>query len=191
MAAKEPSLAPTRSDQRTCVKCGTVGFPKLQYVKYRQAPGLTTQAVEDRMTWPVSVFEQPTTRLENLLHWNELKTLGDLIRLGEKGLIRIKNFGKTSLREVKGKLADIGLALGSEADKFPDTIGTDCSADCLPGEHLHIICCACGYRQWEYCADHVEAPASEGGDGDTYHKEQPSEKSQAENRSDTARVQRG
>lgn len=37
---------------------------------------------------------------------------------------------------------------------------------CPEDEHLHVTCCACGYEHWQHCADHVEAPASESGDGE-------------------------
>ncbi|KKN32111.1 hypothetical protein LCGC14_0817220 [marine sediment metagenome] len=40
-----------------------------------------------------------------------------------------------------------------------DTTDGGCGPKCFKGEHLHVICCDCGYRQWDYCADHVEVPA--------------------------------
>ena len=36
-----------------------------------------------------------------------------------------------------------------------------CGPKCFKGEHLHVICCDCGHRQWEHCAAHVEAEADE------------------------------
>jgi DNA-directed RNA polymerase subunit alpha len=35
-----------------------------------------------------------------------------LVRMTEADLLKIRSFGKTSLREIKRKLADIGLSLG-------------------------------------------------------------------------------
>jgi DNA-directed RNA polymerase subunit alpha len=35
-----------------------------------------------------------------------------LVRLTDADLLKIRSFGKTSLREIKRKLADIGLSLG-------------------------------------------------------------------------------
>jgi DNA-directed RNA polymerase subunit alpha len=38
--------------------------------------------------------------------------VGQLVQLAEADLLKIRSFGKTSLREVKRKLHDIGLSLG-------------------------------------------------------------------------------
>ncbi len=37
---------------------------------------------------------------------------GKLVILSESELLKIRSFGKTSLREIRRKLADIGLAVG-------------------------------------------------------------------------------
>lgn len=37
-----------------------------------------------------------------------------------------------------------------------DPADAGCGPKCFKGEHLHVICCDCGYRQWDYCSDHVE-----------------------------------
>ncbi len=44
-----------------------------------------------------------------------LRTVGDLVRCTEAELMTIKNFGQTSLNEVKQKLAELGLSLASGA----------------------------------------------------------------------------
>ena len=41
-------------------------------------------------------------------------TIGDLVAHSEKDLLSVKNFGQTSLREVRSKLADMGLGLASD-----------------------------------------------------------------------------
>ncbi len=33
-------------------------------------------------------------------------------------------------------------------------------------EHIHVVCCLCGYAHWQRCADHVELPPRESGDGE-------------------------
>jgi DNA-directed RNA polymerase subunit alpha len=38
--------------------------------------------------------------------------VGQLVKLSESELLKIRSFGKTSLREIRRKLADIGLAVG-------------------------------------------------------------------------------
>jgi DNA-directed RNA polymerase subunit alpha len=43
-------------------------------------------------------------------------TVGQMVRLSEEELLAIRSFGKTSLREVKRKLADLGLSLGMDLE---------------------------------------------------------------------------
>jgi DNA-directed RNA polymerase subunit alpha len=46
-----------------------------------------------------------------------LKTLGDLLRTSEQELLSYKNFGETSLNEIKALLAQKGLRLGQAAEE--------------------------------------------------------------------------
>ena len=41
----------------------------------------------------------------------DVQTVGDLLQHSEQELLRIKNFGVTSLQEIKTKLARLGLSL--------------------------------------------------------------------------------
>jgi DNA-directed RNA polymerase alpha subunit len=52
-------------------------------------------------------------RAHNCLVEGELKigTVGDLVKYSEADLLRLRHFGRTSLRDVKRKLEDIGLGL--------------------------------------------------------------------------------
>jgi hypothetical protein len=43
--------------------------------------------------------------------------VGELVNMTEADLLKVRSFGKTSLREVKRKLQDIGLGLGMD---FPE-----------------------------------------------------------------------
>ena len=40
----------------------------------------------------------------------------DLVKKTDSDLLKVRSFGKTSLREVKRKLADMGLSLGMDLD---------------------------------------------------------------------------
>jgi len=69
-----------------------------------------------------------TVRASNCLETAQVNTVGDLVRMTEADLLKVRSFGKTSLREVKRKLTDIGLSLGMnlppqqpEAQKASDT----------------------------------------------------------------------
>lgn len=60
---------------------------------------------------PVTDFEL-SVRSRNCLNKMNVKTLGDLIQMSEQDLLSHKNFGETSLMEVKQMLAQKGLRLG-------------------------------------------------------------------------------
>jgi DNA-directed RNA polymerase subunit alpha len=64
---------------------------------------------------PVSQFEL-SVRSRNCLQKMGLVTLGDLTRVSESELLSSKNFGETSLTEIKEMLANKGLSLGQFAD---------------------------------------------------------------------------
>jgi len=60
---------------------------------------------------PVTDFEL-SVRSRNCLKKMNIRTLGDLIRHTEQELLSYKNFGETSLQEIKDMLASKGLHLG-------------------------------------------------------------------------------
>ena len=53
-----------------------------------------------------------SVRANNCLESAKIETVGDLVSYQESDLLKIRSFGKTSLREVKRKLTDLGLSLG-------------------------------------------------------------------------------
>jgi DNA-directed RNA polymerase subunit alpha len=53
-----------------------------------------------------------SVRASNCLESAKTETVGQLVKMTEADLLKIRSFGKTSLREIKRKLADIGLSLG-------------------------------------------------------------------------------
>ncbi len=57
-----------------------------------------------------------SVRSNNCLEAGKIETVGQLVQLTEADLLKIRSFGKTSLREVKRKLADLGLSLGMNVD---------------------------------------------------------------------------
>jgi DNA-directed RNA polymerase subunit alpha len=60
---------------------------------------------------PISDFEL-SVRSRNCLKKMNIKTLGDLLKVTEAELLSFKNFGETSLKEVKAILESKGLRLG-------------------------------------------------------------------------------
>ena len=55
-----------------------------------------------------------SVRASNCLESAKIATVADLVQNTDQDLLKVRSFGKTSLREVKRKLADIGLQLGME-----------------------------------------------------------------------------
>jgi DNA-directed RNA polymerase subunit alpha len=53
-----------------------------------------------------------TVRSSNCLESNNIQTVKQLVSMTEADLLKIRSFGKTSLREVRQKLSDLGLSLG-------------------------------------------------------------------------------
>lgn len=68
----------------------------------------------------VRKLKMPTSELDlsvrasNCLESAKLQTVAELVVRTEPDLLKVRSFGKTSLREVKRKLSDMGLSLGME-----------------------------------------------------------------------------
>ena len=58
-----------------------------------------------------------SVRANNCLESARILTVGDLAKCTESDLLRVRSFGKTSLREVKRKLAEFGLSLGMSSSE--------------------------------------------------------------------------
>jgi DNA-directed RNA polymerase subunit alpha len=64
---------------------------------------------------PITDFEL-SVRSRNALKKMNVRTLGDLLRVSEQELLAHKNFGETSLNEIKSLLAARSLRLGQQAE---------------------------------------------------------------------------
>ncbi|MBV8780854.1 MAG: tetratricopeptide repeat protein [Phycisphaerae bacterium] len=78
---------------------------------------------------PITDFEL-SVRSRNCLKKMNLRTLGDLLRTSEQELLSYKNFGETSLNEIKALLAQKGLRLGQAAEGGDHSAATPAG---LPG----------------------------------------------------------
>jgi len=67
------------------------------------------------MDTPVTDFEL-SVRARNCLKKMEIRTLGDLLKVSEAELLSYKNFGETSLVEIKAMLSARGLRLGQNLE---------------------------------------------------------------------------
>ncbi|MCK4660609.1 MAG: DNA-directed RNA polymerase subunit alpha [Phycisphaerae bacterium] len=67
--------------------------------------------IEAKLARPVADLEL-SVRAGNCLEAARVRTVGELVRKTEAELLRVRSFGRTSLREVRRKLSDWGLTLG-------------------------------------------------------------------------------
>ena len=96
------------------------------FVQYRELGGETVESepmvaeiaesgmdkeLAERLSMPVSQLDL-SVRASNCLESAKVTTVGELARMTESDLLKVRSFGRTSLREVKRKLADLGLSLG-------------------------------------------------------------------------------
>ncbi|MEZ6244140.1 MAG: DNA-directed RNA polymerase subunit alpha [Phycisphaerales bacterium] len=66
-----------------------------------------------KLSMPISEMDL-SVRASNCLESARIETVGQLVTQTEPELLKLRSFGRTSLREVKRKLLDIGLDLGME-----------------------------------------------------------------------------
>ena len=64
-----------------------------------------------KLNMPIQELEL-SVRASNCLESIKIDTVGQLAKMAESDLLKIRSFGKTSSREIKRKLADMGLSLG-------------------------------------------------------------------------------
>ncbi len=72
---------------------------------------LQRQQMAENVDRPIEDLDL-SVRAKNCLDAISLQTIGDLAKMTESELLKLRNFGKTSLKEIRKKLADMGLSLG-------------------------------------------------------------------------------
>jgi DNA-directed RNA polymerase subunit alpha len=70
-----------------------------------------------------------SVRANNCLESAKIQTVRDLVQKTDTDLLKVRSFGKTSLREVKRKLADMGLSLGMDLNQIPSISDIDDDED--------------------------------------------------------------
>ena len=73
------------------------------------------EAVDEELVKKLSIPIQElelSVRASNCLESVKVETVGQLAKMTDADLLKIRSFGKTSLREIRRKLADMGLSLG-------------------------------------------------------------------------------
>jgi DNA-directed RNA polymerase subunit alpha len=80
----------------------------------------TTSAVDIELLKKLNTSVQDlqlSVRATNCLESANITTMGELVQKTESDLLKVRSFGKTSLREVKRKLVEMGLTMGMEIPK--------------------------------------------------------------------------
>jgi len=76
------------------------------------------QATEAKLSMSLAELDL-SVRATNCLESEEIHTVRDLIAKSEEELLEMRNFGETTLSEVREKLSDIGLKLGMRLPSAP------------------------------------------------------------------------
>jgi DNA-directed RNA polymerase subunit alpha len=69
------------------------------------------EQLAEKLKMPIQELDL-SVRASNCLEASHIETVGQLVKMTEADLLKLRSFGKTSLREVVRKLTDIGLSLG-------------------------------------------------------------------------------
>ena len=90
--------------------------------------------VELQQRLRMSIHElELSVRSNNCLEGASIETVGQLVNMAEPDLLKIRSFGKTSLREIKRKLEDLGLSLGMTLPVL-ELSGSDADGEADAGE---------------------------------------------------------
>src|SRR5262245_57411878 len=78
-----------------------------------------------RKTLDKSVEElELSVRSSNCLRAAEIKTIGELVQKGEAEMLKFRNFGRKSLKEIQDILAEMGLHFGMDVSPFYEKSGS-------------------------------------------------------------------
>ncbi len=69
--------------------------------------------MKNKLAMPLSELDL-SVRSSNCLREEKIQAIRELVVRSEYDLMKVKNFGKTSLKEIKKKLSDVGLTLGMD-----------------------------------------------------------------------------
>ncbi len=97
--------------------------PFVEYVKISQ---MKAEEKLLRLSIPDEKFNLPVEQLDlsvrtmNCLRRSSINTVGELISKKSKDLLKLRNFGQKSFREIEEKLKEIGLSLAPDTETKPE-----------------------------------------------------------------------
>jgi DNA-directed RNA polymerase subunit alpha len=89
---------------------GTATVEEAQSSEVEEEKPVDGQLTE-KLKMPIQELDL-SVRASNCLEASHIETVEQLVKMTEADLLKLRSFGKTSLREIIRKLADIGLSLG-------------------------------------------------------------------------------
>jgi len=82
-----------------------------QIVEEEQEEEQVDEELMQKLNTPIQELEF-SVRSSNCLEFANVQTIGELVKMTEADLLKVRSFGKTSLTEVRKKLDSLGLSLG-------------------------------------------------------------------------------
>ena len=98
----------------------------LMITKEEKAPEEEIEEISDEWVRIHDLLERNVEELElsvrssNCLRTAEIKTIGDLVRKTESEMLKFRNFGRKSLKEISDILTSMGLHFGFPVDEYMD-----------------------------------------------------------------------
>jgi len=97
------------------------------FITFEELVGSAEEVVDEvqeklqESLWHTADELELSVRSANCLENAGIKYLGDLVQKSEAEMLKTRNFGRKSLREIKEKLAEMGLGFGMKLDDWPGT----------------------------------------------------------------------
>jgi DNA-directed RNA polymerase subunit alpha len=97
-----------------------INFEETEETQY-QAPGAEEEPLNEHLFRSVDELEL-SVRSANCLQNANIQLIGELVQRTEQDMLKTKNFGRKSLKEIKEILTTMGLSLGMKLDNWPQML---------------------------------------------------------------------
>ncbi len=97
-----------------------INFEETEETSYQAAPG-EDEPLNENLFRSVDELEL-SVRSANCLQNANITLIGELVQRTEQDMLKTKNFGRKSLKEIKEILANMGLSLGMKIDNWPQML---------------------------------------------------------------------
>src|SRR5579862_4889442 len=97
-----------------------VNFEESEETSYPTVPG-DDEPLNENLFRSVDELEL-SVRSANCLQNANITLIGELVQKSEQDMLKTKNFGRKSLKEIKEILANMGLSLGMKIDNWPQMV---------------------------------------------------------------------